>query len=92
MASLKALSKGVFTLTSARADATRRINNGQSTDRSFPVFKTYNQECSKSDNELENSASLKKTVFDGGFSRRISTPELLRHVATIATIKVKSNL
>jgi len=69
--SLKVLSKGVFTITSVRADAARRkANNGTNP-------------CGKNDSESSQGSE------HGSLPRRVSTPELLRHVATVANIKVK---
>lgn len=75
MTSLKALSKGVFTLNSVRNDAARRKHNSQLTNQSFSNSKNDFELC---DNE------------QGSFSSRISTPELLRHVAAVASIKVNT--
>lgn len=68
--SLKVLSKGVFTITSVRADAARRKNNNEQTNGK---------------NGSESSLSE-----HGSLPRRISTPELLRHVAAVANIKVNN--
>ena len=52
-------------------------NNGQFPNNSFAN--------SKSDQNLISNAAEQ-----GNFSRRVSTPELLRHVAAVANIKVNT--
>lgn len=86
MTSLKALSKGVFSLTSVRADA--RLHHGQgnrsrnSGAKSSPVLTTYNHEFSESDNESGTQSTGKNQ------ERRISTPEMLRNALNVVNIKV----
>lgn len=86
MTSLKALSKGVFSLTSVRADAAlhrgRANRSTHSGDKSFPVLTTYNHEFSESDNESGTPATAKSQ------ERRVSTPEMLRNALNVVNIKV----